>query len=336
MNNKFKDPFGGVHGETSNNAPSPFKIDKEEALREINKSLEIWDTKKIVKKTFLQRLRESKSRRSNDDLKAVHWSYSKDSKDYVNVNLVWSKKNIRILTNVPLKQVRVALSGLKAFYTQISSIKPDLANPDILACYNATAENYNLEKKEVNLKDSIDVEILDPFAGVQGEDLDIIFNNLSVDKIKAIEDLDYSVEFFDQMSLSNLKKDLKFLKKPKNFNLSYKTSDEYFDVYLHWAGKTIKSIKRVQKKRARVALVSLRGFIKSLNTQRPDLNDPNIKLMYEATKIKHTPGLSKNSRVELKPNDDGGKSYWSYKTHRWITGRYDKKLKKFIEPKKNL
>ena len=39
-------------------------------------------------------------------------------------------------------------------------------------------------RKKVNLKDQIDVEILDPFAGVQGEDLDIIFNSIAKDKIK--------------------------------------------------------------------------------------------------------------------------------------------------------
>ena len=41
----------------------PFKIDKEEALKEINKSLDIWDEKKVVKKSFLQTLREGKKKR---------------------------------------------------------------------------------------------------------------------------------------------------------------------------------------------------------------------------------------------------------------------------------
>ena len=51
-----------------------------------------------------------------------------------------------------------------------------------------------------------------------------------------------------------------------------------------------------------MALVSLRGFVKNINTQRPDLSDPNVKLMYEATKLKHKPGKSnRNPRVELKP-----------------------------------
>ena len=91
--------------------------------------------------------------------------------------------------------------------------------------------------------------MLDPFAGVTGEDLDVVFNNLSVDKIKALEELDYSVEFFDQIDVSLRKRDIKFLKKtPKNFSLSYKTSNEYFNIYLMWAGQKIKSIERVEKK----------------------------------------------------------------------------------------
>ena len=50
MNKRFKDPFGGVHGEEFGNSPSPFKIDKEEALREIKDSLDKWDQKKVSRK----------------------------------------------------------------------------------------------------------------------------------------------------------------------------------------------------------------------------------------------------------------------------------------------
>ena len=85
--------------------------------------------------------------------KAPHWSYSKKSKEYVNIHLLWSKKIIRTLANVPIKQVRVALNGLKAFYSQISSIKPDLSNPDILLCYNqANPELWTTRKKNYNEK----------------------------------------------------------------------------------------------------------------------------------------------------------------------------------------
>ena len=61
MSRKFRDPFGGVHGEEPGNSPSPFKIDKEEALREIKDSLDKWDQKKVVKKSFLQKLRQGKA-----------------------------------------------------------------------------------------------------------------------------------------------------------------------------------------------------------------------------------------------------------------------------------
>ena len=192
MNLKNKDPFGGVHGESESSAPSPFKIDKDEAIKEINKSLDIWDKKKVVKKSFLQTLREGKKKNENTD-RAPHWEFSKKSKEYVNVHLLWSKRIVRTLANVPVKQVRVALNGIKAFYSQISSVKPDLSNPDILLCYNQTAKNYGLPEKKVEFKDEIDVQILDPFAGIHGEDLDIIFNSIAKDKKIALDELNFSV-----------------------------------------------------------------------------------------------------------------------------------------------
>jgi len=330
---KNKDPFGGVHGESESNSPSPFKIDKEEALKEIKKSINAWDHKIIKKKSFLQKLREKNKSKNDQILKAAHWEYSKKSSNYVNVHLFWSKKIVRSLTNVPIKKVRVALNGLNAFYSQISSIKPDLSNPDILACYNLTALNYNLPTKNVTLKNDIEVDTLDPFAGIQGENLDIIFNDLSKDKLKALDDLNFSIEHFDQIDVIKAKIERKFLKKPKNYSFSYKTSTNYFNIYLYWAGTLIKSVHKVSKQRARVALVSLRGFINSISTQNPDLKDPTIKLMYEASIKKNKP---KSKYIELLSIDQGGFSYWSYKTHRWVNGRFDKKNKKFVAPKKDL
>ncbi len=31
-----------------------------------------------------------------------------------------------------------------------------------------------------------------------------------------------------------------------------------------------------------------------------------------------------------------GYSYWSYKTHRWVKGKFDRKTKQFIAPPKDL
>ena len=54
-----------------------------------------------------------------------------------------------------------------------------------------------------------------------------------------------------------MQKRKEILKKPKNYSFSYKTSTDYFNIYLYWAGKLIKSVENVSKQRARVALVSL-------------------------------------------------------------------------------
>ena len=337
MAKRNKDPFGGVSGQSEDAAPSPFKIDKNQALKEIQVSLDIWDQKNFVKKSFLQSLREGRKNNQNE-IKASHWNFSKKSRDYVDIHLIWSKKVIRTLTNVPFKQVRVALNGLKAFYNQISSIKPDFSNPDVLLCYNETAKNYHLPEKDIRFKNDIEIETLDPFAGVKGEDLEIVFNCIAKDKKIALDELDFSIEFFDQLDEVKHKKNLKnSRRKPKNFSFSYKTSDEYFDIYLYWGGKLIKSIKKVSKQRARVAIVSLRGFIKAIHSQKPDLNDSTVREMYEVSKEKHKPKLSSTQKdKKILSIEEGGLSYWSHKTHRWIQGKFDKKKGIFIPPKENL
>lgn len=327
MSKIINDPFGGIIGETSDSA-SPFKIDKDEAIKDIEKSIIVWGKKKSLK--------DDKSQR-NLKPNALHWEFSKSSKSHFNIHLVWSKNIIRTLGNVPLNQVKLALESIKNFYGKISGIKPDLSNPYILACYNQTAKNYNLPQKNIKFKEQIEVNILNPFAGIQGEDLNLISNDLSKDKHQAIEEINLSFECFNQLDVIEPKKTVKSnKKKPKNFSFSYKTSTDYFDIHLSWAGKIIKSTKKVPRPKARLALMSLRSFIKSFNTQNPDLNDSNVKLMYEASKLKHKPGKGKNSPKELLSKDEGGRSYWSYKTHRWIKGKFNKKTNAFIPPKKDL
>ena len=58
------------------------------------------------------------------------------------------------------------------------------------------------------------------------------------------------------------------------------------------------------------------------------MNDQTIQLMYDASKHKHKPKQTARSRYkEILSIEDGGLSYWSNKTHRWIQGRFDKKKK---------
>ena len=60
MSSKNLDPFGGIKGREIKHM-SGFAIDKEEALRELQRSFDLLDKKKIVKKTFLEKLRQKKS-----------------------------------------------------------------------------------------------------------------------------------------------------------------------------------------------------------------------------------------------------------------------------------
>ena len=53
----MQDPFGGIKGREIEHM-SGFAIDKEEALRELQQSIDLLDKKKIVKKTFLEKLRQ--------------------------------------------------------------------------------------------------------------------------------------------------------------------------------------------------------------------------------------------------------------------------------------
>ena len=54
----------------------------------------------------------------------------------------WCNKNIRSIFGVPLKSIKVALNGLKAFYNQINARKPNINHPDVFEFYKLSRENY--------------------------------------------------------------------------------------------------------------------------------------------------------------------------------------------------
>ena len=58
----------------------------------------------------------------------------------------------------------------------------------------------------------------------------------------------------------------------------------------------------------------------------------------KASKNKHKPKKSNKLKYkEFLSTEDGGLSYWSNKTHRWIQGRFDRnKNILFLQRKKNL
>ena len=336
----MQDPFGGIKGKEIENM-SGFAIDKEEALRELKRSIDLLDQKKIVKKTFLEKLRQKKLGIKNIDESAQHWSFMPGTDDeYAQINLRWCNKNIRSILGVPVKSIRVALNGLKAFYNQINISKPNINHPDVFEFYKLSKENYpdlpELEPEDENdLND--DFLDLDPFAGVRGVDIFKKFNDLKKDKDKTISELDYSIEFLEQLELPKGRRDKKFAKrKPKFITYSFKTSEYYLNIHFWWVGNIIKTINNVELGRARLALASLKKFIMDIDVEFPNLENEDINKIYFLTKEKHRPGQLKNSKTEIKPESEGGMSYWSMRTHRWVLPKLDKQTKKYIPPQKNL
>ena len=330
------DPFGGIKGKELTNT-SGFFVDKEEAIKEVNVSIDILENKNIKKPTFLETLRSKKSK--NTEIHNNVWDYVPNTNnEYVNIHIFWSKKIVRSKNGVPIRALKVALVGLKAFYRQIDTLKPDLQHPDILECYKLSLENYqNLPPIESFISSKKQDLLLDPFAGVTGIDIYKKYNDLKKDKDLTLEEVKYSINFIDQLELPKSKRDKKFIsKKPKFVTFTFPTSESYLNVHLWWAGQIIQTRKNIEIGRTRLALASISKFIENIDVETPDLEIEEIKEMYEITKIKHEPGKLKTSRIELKPISKGGLSYWSTKTHRWITGKYDAKNKIFNPPKQNL
>ena len=336
----MQDPFGGIKGREIESL-SGFAIDKEEVLRELQYSIDLLDEKKIVKKTFLEKLRQKNLGIKEADERALFWNLMKGTDDeYAQVNLRWSNKNIRSIYGVPFKSIKVALNGLKAFYNQINVKKPNIDHPDVLEFYKLSQQNYpDLPELTPNTENEIadDFVELDPFAGVRGVDIYKKFNDLKKDKDKTLIELDYSIEFLDQLELPKGRREKKFIKKnPKFLNFTFKTSEHYLDVHFWWVGSIVRTIQNVELGRARLALASLKKFVQDIDVEFPDLENKDINEIYLLTKKKHRPGQLKNSKIEIKPESEGGMSYWSTRSHRWVLPKLDKQTKNYIPPKKNL
>jgi len=330
------DPFGGIQGRKFENI-SGFLIDKEESLKELQESIDILENKKIVKLSFLEQLRSKNN--LTEQINNNVWEFIPNTNnEYVNIHLRWNKNNIRSINGIPIKSLKVALMGLKAFFNQINHKNPNLNHPDIMACYKISLLNYK-ELPPIEETNSLEEneQHLDPFAGVRGIDIYKKFNDIKKDKDIALLDVEYSLEFIDQLELPKSRRDKKFkTNQTKCIEFTFPTSENYLNLFLVWADIKIISRKNIELGRARLALASLSKFIKDIDVETPNLKDPLINQLYEMTKEKYKPIKGTNIHQELKPNSEGGLSYWSEKTHRWIIGKYDKKGKKFIPPKPNL
>ena len=96
------------------------------------------------------------------------------------------------------------------------------------------------------------------------------------------------------------------------------------------------SVQNVSANRAVIALASARKFLEDIDPQFPDLQDEMINVLYEQTKKTKKPGQKSNDKHELKPIEEGGFSYWSKITHRWVKGHYSKSKAQFLPPEKGL
>ena len=140
------------------------------------------EKKRKRNKKFFQKFHKYKTKPLLEEENISHWSFCEGSNNYVDIHLLWSKKIIKTLKNVKVEKVKTALLGLKRFYSQISSVRPDFSNPYILECYNQTAKNYQLPEKKLKFKNDIEVKILDPFADVRGENVVLSLNDFYKDK----------------------------------------------------------------------------------------------------------------------------------------------------------
>ena len=86
---------------------SGFEIDKEEALRELEESIKLFE-KRDEEKGFIFRVLTEQNKKISDE--ATNWSFvANTNMEYVNINLRWAKKNIKTINGVPIRHAKVAL-----------------------------------------------------------------------------------------------------------------------------------------------------------------------------------------------------------------------------------
>ena len=342
MSSKSFDPFGGIKGdekfaEESAKKLSPMEVDKQQALKDIQASIDLWDGKmppEIERASLLERFRAKTSLLGKEP---PNWSYLKlNDKSFADVHFRWSGKKIETIYKVPKREVRVALVGLQAFYNKIDPFEPDLTHPDIIKCFNETADNYNLDPFIPGSDLTYDRNRhLDPFAGVRGENPGMKFNAFKKDLDVALEELIFSIEFLNQIDVPSYRKEYTIKKtSPKNLKQAYKTSTSHFDVFLWWPGGVVDKIENVPQKRALMALGAMRKFFEDIDESQPDLENEKVLELYEVTKKRTRPKKGKNNLKELLAEEEGGTSYWSNLTHRWVKGSFDKKTSTFNPPAK--
>jgi hypothetical protein len=319
----MRDPLGGIKGDEIKKS-NPFAVDRLNALKELDTSIDwIEGRKRKSDKTVLQRMRDGTW---GQEEKIPNWEPSADSEfNGVDVILRWAGKEITRVRNISKKEAKVALSGVKAFLRNINPENPDFTNPWTVKCYNVTAKIYGLKTATY---DATDESVSHPhlFAGIKGDDSSLSKNRFLKDIKRAILLTDKSLKFLEvaELPLRKRPSDLRIVK-TELCQPTYKTSNSHFDVSLVFANQIIVTEKNIPLPRAKIAMSSMRGWLRSIDAEKPDLSDPVVTKCYEATKLRTRPGRYMKVEPELLPMDEGGTSFWSDKLHCWVTGYFDNK-----------
>lgn len=315
------DPLGGIRGDAFKDT-NPFAIDKITALKEINYSIDQMEGRKVNKKSVLEQMRDGSW---GIEEKIPNWHPSEDQEfESFHVILRWSGREITRVRNVNKKEAKVALAGVKAFINNLNPDNPDFTNPLVARCYNSTAKTHGLKPVEVP-EEQTESKHPHIFAGIKGDDSAISKNRFLKDILRAIKLVDESIAFMEYVDQPERKRPPEFRKtKTRCCVPTYKNAVTHFDVSLVFADTTIVTERNIPLPRAKLALASLRGWLRKINAEKPNLEDTHQKQCYEATKDRTKPGKYLKSKPELLPMDEGGSSYWSSKLHCWVTGTYDR------------
>ena len=243
------------------------KKDKENALRKIEDSIDKWQKFSEKNKLF----------RNYNNFKNNHWNNFNRFSSLFNIHLSWSDKIIKSINNVEEFNVLDALNGLKKFYLNISTIKPNLSHPEILKCYNLTAIKNNFKVKEIYFKENIDVEILDPFGNVTGKDNHEINESLSEFQEIAINEIKKEIKTIEEFERSNNKRKSYYEKKSNNIIMK---KNKKVDLEFYINGKKIKVLEDIKFRNLKNDLLILMKVIKSINTEKPNLKNNLIRKIY--------------------------------------------------------
>lgn len=241
--------------------------DKESAIHKIDISIKEWNVLSNRKKIFRKDLNDQK----------LNWRLSSRINNYYNIHLIWSNTIVKSILDVEASKVLYALNGIKSFYSNISSIKPNLTHPDILKCYNTTAKKNGYKIKKIKLKEKIDVNIIDPFGSILGKQNLRIEKAFEIFKLSAVNQINKLVEILEEIKE---KKDKNFLDEEKIYKNISLNKNNKLDINLVINNLEIICLKNKNLTKTKDELLTARKIINSININRPNLDNKLTQKIY--------------------------------------------------------